>query len=249
MNPARTVQFLVLDFDGVICNADDECKLVTWLGVHPPTGSAPVSSYLTAIDDDFTARFRYIRGYARLLEHLLVAHHPEAERIRTRAQFADLFNSFPASQVTLFTQAATAARHRFRTEEPGSWMALHPLHRGVPRALRAGGGAIAIATARDVPSVSAALEHHGLRGTVAHIAGGCQDKAAFVLELCEQLGLEPGDMGFADDNIENVLAVAATGARAYWAMWGHRQPEDLATARRAGTARLELEELAWLASA
>jgi FMN phosphatase YigB (HAD superfamily) len=67
--------------------------------------------------------------------------------------------------------------------------------------------------------------------------------------LCEQLGLEPGDMGFADDNIENVLAVAATGARAYWAMWGHRQPEDLATARHAGTARLELAELAWLASA
>jgi FMN phosphatase YigB (HAD superfamily) len=82
---------------------------------------------------------------------------------------------------------------------------------------------------------------------VAEVAGECRDKAALVRSLCDQHGIEPGDVAFTDDSIDNVLAAAATGARAYWAMWGHRVPADLTTAREAGITRIEPAELAWLA--
>ena len=247
MSPAAAPEVLVLDFDGVLCNPDDECRLVTWLAAHPPARSTPISSYLTAVDPGFASRFRRIRGYARLLEHLMVAHQPEAELIQSHADFAAVFESIPASEVAAFTSAASAARNRFRAEEPGCWLGLHPLYPGVAEALRDGTRAVAVATARDAESAWTVLDYHGLRGRVIDVAGDCLDKAGFIASLCEQFDIEAGDVAFADDSIHNVLAVAATGARAYWAMWGHRVPEDLATAREAGTTRLELGELAWLA--
>ncbi len=247
MSPVQAPRFLVLDFDGVMCNPDDECQLVTWLGSYPPDPLLPVFSYLLSMEPGFAARFRHVRGYARLLEHFMVAHHPDAELIQTRADFREVFESIPGSQVTAFTEAASAARRRLREEQPSCWLGLQPLHRGVAQALVQGSVTVAVATARDSASVCAVLEHHGLCGAVAEVAGECRDKAGFIRSLCERHGIEPGDVAFADDSIDNVLAVAATGARAYWAMWGHRVPEDLATAREARITRIEPAELAWLA--
>ena len=237
---------IVLDFEGVICDSAHECRLIAWLGGHPP-GQAPVSSYAMAIPPGFTARFGRIFPYARQLEHFMLAHQPCAEDIRSRAEFEEAFAAIPAPEVAAFAGEALAARRRFRTEEPDSWASLHPLYPGVAQVLRAHPGAFAVATARDEQSVRAVLDHHELGRAVAEIAGGCQDKAGFVLDLCERHGLAAEEMAFVDDNIRNVAAVAATGASAHWAMWGHRMPEDLAVARTAGIDRLELAELDWLA--
>jgi HAD superfamily hydrolase (TIGR01509 family) len=247
VSPAPAPRFLVLDFDGVICNADEECQLVTWLGRYPPDPLLAIWSYLTSMDPGFAARFRHVRGYARLLEHFLVAHHPDAGLIQTRADFTRVFESIQGSEVTAFTEAASAARRQLSGEQPSCWMGLQPLYPGVAQALAHATVPVAVATARDSASACAVLEHHGLCGAVAEVAGECRDKAGFVRGLCERHGIEPGDVAFADDSIDNVLAVAATGARAYWAMWGHHFPEDLAIAREAGITRIEAAELAWLA--
>lgn len=240
--------WIVLDFDGVMVNSMDECRLVTWLGAHPPDPSAPVSSYLVTIDPGFAARFDRIRGYARMLEHFMVAHHTDAAQVRTRAEFAELFSSIPADQVAAFAETANAARSRFRSEEPYFWAGLHPLYPGVAQMLRDNPGAIAVATARDEKSVRAVLDYNGLGGTVTEITSECRSKAQAVLDLCARYEIEPREIVFIDDNIENVTAVAASGARTYWAMWGHHAPEDLALSRQTVADRLELDELPWLAT-
>lgn len=241
MNPGGGPR-VVLDFEGVICDSVRECRLIAWLGANPP-GEAPVSSYLMAIPPGFTARFGRILPHARALEHFLLAHHPAADEVGSRAEFDRAFAAVPASEAAAFTGAALAARERYRTEEPASWACLHPLYPGVAGVLRENPGAFAVATARDEQSVRAVLDHHGLGGTVSEIAGDCRDKPGYVLDLCERHGLAPGAVTFVDDNIRNVIAVAATGAAVHWAMWGHRVPEDLATARDAGVDRIELPEL------
>jgi len=242
MSPA-TVPRMVLDFDGVICDPANECRLVTWLAAHPPDPSLPISSYLVAVERGFAARFMHIRGYARLLEHFVVAHHPGAEAVSSRAEFTALFGSIPGDEVAAFVEAAGAVRRRFRTEETFGWAALHPLYRGVAKLFRDHPGVIAVASARDSASVYTILDYRGLGGTVAEVAGECRSKADAVLDLCARYGLDPGEITFVDDNLENVTAVAAAGASAYWAMWGHHVPEDLAVARQAGVRRLELDEL------
>jgi phosphoglycolate phosphatase-like HAD superfamily hydrolase len=242
---------LVLDFDGVICDATRECALVTWLGVHPPDPSVPVSSYLGAMETEsgFVHRFRHIRGFARVLEHFLVAHDPAATCIRTGAQFDALFRAIPAGDVADFAQAASAARRRCRAEEPAFWLGLHTLYPGITQVLQDNAGAVAVVTAKDAASVRAVLERHGLAGTVAEITGECGSKPEAVRDLCARYGIAPQMVTFIDDNLSNVTSVAATGAAAYWATWGYHAPEDPAAAARAGVRPLELAGLPALAAA
>jgi phosphoglycolate phosphatase-like HAD superfamily hydrolase len=242
---------LVLDFDGVIADATAECALVTWLGVHPPDPSAPVSSCLAAMEtgSGFAGRFRHVRGFARVLEHFLVAHDPLAGWIRTAAGFDAVFRAIPAGDVAAFAQAASAARHRCRAEEPEFWLGLHALYPGITQVLQENAGAVAVVTAKDEPSVRAVLDQYGLADAVAEITGECGRKADAVRDLCARHGLTPGAVTFVDDNLANVTAVAATGATAYWATWGYHAPGDPAAARQAGITPLDLAGLPALAAA
>ena len=70
---------LVLDFDGVVCDALVECALVTWLGVHPPDPRRPVSAHAAAMPRSFVERFGLVRAYSRILDHFLVVHRPAAD--------------------------------------------------------------------------------------------------------------------------------------------------------------------------
>jgi phosphoglycolate phosphatase-like HAD superfamily hydrolase len=240
---------LIVDFDGVVCDAMEECALVTWLGAHPPSPGSPVSSYLTAMPRGFVQRFRNIRGFARLLEHFLVAHRPAAAYIQTRARFDTVFRCIAAEYVREFTRTANAARQRCRVEEPAFWLGLHTMYPGIPEMLRDMAGTVAVVTAKDEQSVRAILERHGLAGTVAEIIGECGQKAEAVRDLCARHGITPDAVTFVDDNLANVVAVAATGAAAYWAMWGYHTSDDLAEASRTGVRRLELAEMPALTAA
>lgn len=234
---------LVLDFDGVICDALAECALVTWLGVHLPAPTSAVSSYMAALPRGFTDRFRRVRAYARTLDHFLVAHRPSAARIRTRSRFEMLFNCFAPPYVAAFAAAATAARTRCRSEEERYWLGLHALYPGLPEVLRQNAGAVTIVTAKDDRSVRTILAHHGLGDTVGDVVGECRDKAAALAELCRRHRVRPAAVTFVDDSVANVRAVASTGADCRWASWGYHTAEDLQDVTRLRIRRLELREL------
>ncbi len=234
---------LVLDFDGVVCDALEECALVTWLGVHPPDPGSAVSGYLTALPRGFADRFQKVRDYSRLLDHFLVAHRPAAANITTQADFDRIFGVIPATYVADFVREASAARHRCRTEELPFWLDLHTLYPDIPELLRRHAGAVAVITAKDETSVWTILDRHGLAGTVAQVYGETRDKAAAVRDLCARHATTPADLTFIDDNLTNVQRVAGTGARTRWAMWGYHTPDDLSAAGRADVRRLELADV------
>ncbi len=101
---------LILDFDGVVCDATTECALITWLGVHPPDPGIAVSSYLAAMPRGFVERFCNIRGYARLLQHFLVAHRPAAAHVRDRARFNMIFSCIADAYVRDFRRPGMRRR-------------------------------------------------------------------------------------------------------------------------------------------
>jgi phosphoglycolate phosphatase-like HAD superfamily hydrolase len=231
---------LILDFDGVVCDALEECALVTWLGMRPPAPRMAVSTYLTAMPRAFVERFRKVRDYARLLDHFLVAHRPAAANIHTKNDFEALFGALGMGYVADFVATASAVRERCRTEEPEFWLDLHTLYPGIPDLLRRHAGAVCVVTAKDEESVWTILDRHGLAPTVAEVIGECGQKADAVRDLCARHGTTPDVTTFIDDNLTNVQQVARTGARAYWAMWGYHTPDDLADADRIGVRKLEL---------
>lgn len=239
MTPPR----LVLDFDGVVCDALSECALVTWLGVHPPHPASAVSSHAGAMPRGFTQRFRVVRNYARTLEHFLVAHRPGAAHIRTRARFEMIFACLAPSFTAAFSSAATSARRRCRTEEPRYWLDLHVFYPGITDLLREHAGAIAVVTAKDEPSVRAILTRHGLGHTVGDVIGECRDKAGAVRAICRRHDTDPRSVLFLDDNVGNVRQVAQSGADARWAAWGYHTREDVDDLARLRIPRVELADL------
>lgn len=234
---------LIVDFDGVICDALVECALVTWLGVYPPAPDRPVSSYLDAIPDGFTRRFAKVRDYSRSLDHFLVSHRAAAGNIGSRADFDRIFGAIAPVTVNSFVAGANAARRRCRTEEAPFWLDLHTLYPGVRDLLGRHAGAVAVVTAKDAASVWTILERHGLAHTVLEVIGECRQKDRAVVELCGRRGTSPGKVVFIDDNLGNVLTVAGTGATVRWAAWGYHTPEDRAAAARLNGRRLDLSEL------
>lgn len=239
---------LILDFDGVICDALTECALVTWLGVHPPAPSAPVSAYAPAMPRGFLERFRTIRDYARTLDHFVTAHRPMAAYLTSQAGFDRLYRSIADVFVTEFTAQASAARARCRDEEPEYWTGLHTLYPGVDGLLRRHAGKVCIVTAKDADSVWRILRHHKVDDTVAEVIGESSRKADAVRTLAARYGVSAAECTFIDDNLTNAVQVAGTGARALWATWGYHTPEHEAEAKRAGLPRLRLPDLADLAA-
>ncbi|WP_157253288.1 HAD family hydrolase [Nonomuraea typhae] len=237
---------LVADFDGVVADAFEECALITWLGAGGRHPWAPGSARRLKVPTAFLSRFRTVRAYARTLDHFVVAHLPQADQVRGRQDFDRIFHALPEPRVRAFTRAASAARARIRTEEPDYWLGLHTLYPGIAGLLRRHAGAIAIVTAKDEPSVLAILDRYGLEDTVAEVVGECSRKADAVRELCVRHGRTPAEVTFLDDNLPNVRAVAATGARTLWATWGYHTRDDVTEAARDGVARLDLDAVATL---
>ncbi|MDF5756963.1 HAD family hydrolase [Spongiactinospora sp. TRM90649] len=229
---------LVVDFDGVVCDALAECALVTWLGAEGVARWNSGAGVLRRVPASFVRRFRKVRDYSRVLDHFVVAHLPYADWVRGRKDFDRIFRTLPAGYVSDFTRAASAARGRLRTEEPDFWLGLHTLYPGIAPLLLGQAGKTMIVTAKDERSVWDILRRHGLDGTVAEVIGECGQKAIAVRDLCRRHGISPADTTFIDDNLANVRGVAAVGVRAMWAEWGYHTPEDMANADRLGVARL-----------
>jgi phosphoglycolate phosphatase-like HAD superfamily hydrolase len=234
---------LVIDFDGVVCDALEECALITWLGEagrRPWTSGSAQHRRLTR---RFVGTFRRVRDFSRTLDHFVVAHLPYSEWIRGQRDFDRLFGSLPEAYVDDFTSQASAARRRIRTDEPDFWLGMHTVYPGVGPLLERHAPTTAIVTAKDEASVWDILRWHGLDHTINEVIGECGRKDEAVRDLCVRHSVEPAQASFIDDNLTNVRRVASVGVSAIWARWGYHTPEDVGTARNLGIAPLELATL------
>ncbi|GAA0943883.1 HAD family hydrolase [Nonomuraea longicatena] len=234
---------LIVDFDGVVCDALAECALVTWLGGHRDRPWSPGRTELRRVPPSFVRRFRMIRDYARTLDHFVLAHLPDAQWIRERRDFERIFRALPRDYVRDFTAAASAARRRIREEEPDFWLGMHTLYPGISALLERHSGRVAVVTAKDEESVRDILRRHGLEHTVTEVVGECADKAGAVRDLCARRRIRPAQAVFVDDSLTNVRRVAAVGVRARWATWGYHTPEDLRDGAHPDIHPLDLAEV------
>ncbi|MEI2777353.1 MAG: HAD family hydrolase [Tetrasphaera sp.] len=241
MSPTRT--WLVLDFDGVVCDALSECAALTRAAAGPGPGLPTLDEAIAALTPQLLARFASVRPYCRTLADFMVTNAVTAA-VTSREEFEAA--KAAAGPELLDAQAAHAQQIRdaWRADEPEAWLDMHIPYAGVPDLIRGAGGPVAIVSNKDGESIDAILTHLGLRGDVAIIAGACADKPAAVARL---IG-EHASASFIDDNLANVFAVAAVPrVRSLWATWGYHSREDITQALTAGVPTLALGELAAVA--
>jgi phosphoglycolate phosphatase-like HAD superfamily hydrolase len=231
---------LVVDFDGVVCDALAECALITWLGAHQGRPWSSGRTQFRRVPQPFIRRFRVIRDYSRTLDHFVLAHLPYTQWINGQRGFERIFHSLPESYVGRFTATASAARARLRDEEPEFWLDMHTLYPGMSLLLQRHAGATAIVTAKDEESVRGILHRHSLEHVVTDVIGECSDKPRAVRDLCLRHRIPPPQATFIDDNLTNVRCVSEVGVRALWATWGYHTPEDLVNGARPGIRPLAL---------
>lgn len=231
---------LVVDFDGVVCDALQECALITWLGANDDRGRASGQVQLKRVPTAFVRHFRKIRDYSRTLDHFALAHLPYTRWIKGQRDFERIFRSLPEAYVSRFTAQATTARTRLREEEPDFWLGMHTLYPGIARMLERHAGTTAIVTAKDEGSVRDILRRHRLEHTVTEVIGECASKAEAIRDLCARHRIPPARATFIDDNLTNARKVSAVGVHTLWATWGYHTPEDLANAHRSEVRPIDL---------
>ena len=235
---------LVLDFDGVVCDALEECALVTWHGLASVDLTTVKGAELLAqVPAPFVARFRHVRNYSRLLDHFFVAHQRGSDNIRTQHEFDALFSSLDPDDVQAFVQGATTVRDLLRENDGEFWLGMHTLYPGVAGLMRRHAGETAIVTAKDERSVWEILRWHGLDQTVTEVIGECGAKAEAVERLAREANVPTSDVTFIDDNLANVVRVGGVGTRAMWASWGYQIPEHRLQAEQQLISTVELADL------
>lgn len=232
---------LVLDFDGVVADAFDECALVAWLGEQPVGRGAGIDEVRPP--EDFVARFRHIRPFSRTLDHFVMGHVEGVESIADQADFEARFAALDPGRVAAFTAAADAARARLREHHREQWVRMHTVFAPVAELIRASTAPVAIVTAKDAASVRAILAPRGLDELVSTVVDECHDKAEAVVRLCRERSIPIEEAVFIDDNIDNVLHVGGTGARVFWAAWGYSTEDQRERAARLSVARIDLSDL------
>ena len=223
---------LVLDFDGVLFDAFGECAVVTWFGEQRRLPPGSVAELLSEVPAPFLASFDRVRPYARTLDHFLVAVSSEEQPITDGAAFATAFASLERSRVAGFVERATAVRNELRRRDLAGWLEAHHVFAEVAALVIAHDGPVAVVTAKDAPSVRELLEAHSLVAYVDEIVAECHDKAAAVKALAAARDIPLPSVTFIDDNLDNAIAVADTGASACWALWGYRTAEHEARAQQ-----------------
>ncbi|WP_426565366.1 HAD family hydrolase [Angustibacter sp. McL0619] len=218
---------LILDFDGVVCDALIECAAVTRAGGQAEGSATPLSQAVADLTPEFIDRFTSVRPYSRTLVDFMVANVVQAP-VTCRDEFTAARVTAGPSELRRQAQLATAARKVWRRDHRDEWLALHTVYPGVQDLIEHGGW-VAIVSNKDADSITTILQHLQLRHLVRAVIGDCADKATAVSALTGGAAST-----FVDDNVENVLAVsAAPGVRAVWATWGYHSSEDvgLASAR------------------
>jgi phosphoglycolate phosphatase-like HAD superfamily hydrolase len=230
---------LVLDFDGVVCDALLECAAVSAVGGQPDGPLPSLDEALGMLTHDYVTAFASIRPYCRTLDDFMVTN-VITQPVTSRVDFDAAREACDEAQVRRQACRAQRARDLWRGADPQRWLELHTPYSGVRRLVRAADGRVVIVSAKDAASVWALLQHFGLAEDVHDVVGDCTDKASAV----DRLVATSGPALFLDDNLANVLAVdALTDVRSVWATWGYHSAEDVVLAATRHVTSLSLDEL------
>ena len=120
------------------------------------------------------------------------------------------------------------------------------------RALRVGGGTLAVATSKPTFFATQVLEHFGLSGFFAHVSGSelegrARDKDEIITRAVTALGLGDGDgVCMVGDRALDVAGAAAVGLPAIAVGWGYATDGELRSAGATAIVRTPAQLLALL---
>lgn len=235
-------QVLALDFDGLICDALNECILVTWNGHYDKSLDDFSSEGLAAIPEWFIQRFTECRNFAKHLGHFAVSILVRDTVIRTQQQFEEIYRSLAPTEVETFVTKVNDYRANAASQRQANWLAHHTLYPGVQEFLASLEMPFYIVSAKDRDSILRILANAWIHLQPHQVFGEKRNKLQ-ALETIQKLeSVTAKDICFIDDNVMNVIEAHQAGYSTYWADWGYSVPEHAELAKLHGVTELSLKE-------
>ena len=245
------MRVLALDFDGVISDSAVESFVValrTMARQDPRLAWASSLSRLAGADAACVRADSFYRGFLELMplgnraEDFAVALCllESGETVDDQAGFDRFREGMGADFLTEFHVAFYREREALRATDPVAWLGLlapfcelvELLHR------RSGDRILALATAKDRPSVDLLLAAYGIANLfpeeliIDEEAG--RSKRAHLRLLRERLGVEFDQITFVDDKLNHLEDVSGLGVQCALAVWGYNGERERRLADQLG---------------
>ncbi|MGH0036275.1 MAG: HAD family hydrolase [Myxococcota bacterium] len=253
---------LALDFDGVISDSAPESFAValdTYLELEPGSRLSEDREAIASGDDWSLASIQAHGLYVAFVEAMPLGNRAEDFGVVLRAldracplpdQAAyDAFRATLASAwLARFHRSFYRRRAAFAERDPDGWRSLLAPYPAFSRLLRKRRDAaiLAIATAKDRPSVERLLVDYGLADLFAPERVLDKEtgvsKRSHLQELAARLEVDFPQITFVDDKVNHLDDVASLGVRCALAAWGYNGPREHRLARRRGYLVCDLEE-------
>lgn len=251
---------LALDFDGVISDSAPEAYLVAlraYVGMRPSSALASDLNRAEASNERLRDDPTY-RGFVermplgnRAEDFAVVLHSLEHSLpLPDQAAYDRLYGGVESAFLAAFHTRFYTERDDFSAEDPAGWQRLLGPYPGFVTLLHEYTGRVrlAIATAKDRPSVTRLLNHYGLDGLfdpelVFDKETGA-NKQAHLQAVQRRLGVPFESITFVDDKVNHLESVATLGVRCALAAWGYNGEREWERARTLGFRVCHLEDAA-----
>lgn len=242
------IQYLALDFDGVIADSIDECLVTSHNSFAKYSGQSDPRFDLQGFDPEDVAEFRRMRPLIRRGEDyvfLLQAMHESVELV-TQVDF-DNFLDENSKRRESYRDIFYRERKVLQEDKPQEWLGLNPLYPGMAEFLKSRftAGNTVIVTTKDLLSVQLLLRDAGVEFDPMDLFQATRElrKPAIINDVMEKRSWPAGDTTFIDDHTATVLEVAEnSSAEVCCAAWGYNTLDQRERVQTAGHMVLSLEQ-------
>ncbi len=232
---------LALDFDGVFWDSVGECWLCL-VGAFKQLG-LPVD--LSLRQQFLSGRWLVRIGGDFWLVYWLAQNRPGINFDSfTKEEFDRLREQHKATMAD-FTPRFYAERERLRTQEIQHWLDSQPAYPQFIQQfqqLQQDFKEVVLITTKDGASARQLLQSVDIELPIWSKENGL-DKGEHVLELCRTRGVEPKQVLFVDDLLDNLHQTQRVGAQGFLADWGYNNSQERAEALAQGFGVLKIQDL------
>lgn len=241
-------EFIVFDFDGVVCDSTDECIVTSWNAWETWESRSGFRRKLSDFSDAEKIAFRKLRPYVRGAGEYYIIRRAQAENIELHGQAdIDHYVGQWKELIDPFKNVFFDCRNKLRGENLLAWVELHPVFQEVIDVLIELNkqNRLYIATLKDGESVKLILEHHGVVIPPERMLDQSQIKSKLQAldRICETLHCNKSDVLFLDDNFTHLIEPFKAGYLVYLTNWGSALPEFAEMAKATGIASTTIPEL------
>jgi phosphoglycolate phosphatase-like HAD superfamily hydrolase len=221
----NSIEVLVLDFDGVICDSRNECldlSLNCFLDMEPSYTFASTENSLAQANDYFLECRGLVRPARNFyLLWILAFQHPAPS-----CSVVELELMAPEYEAKLkeFERLFFNRRKNMLRNDPEGFIALNAFYSDVQETLDKLTLPTYIVSTKDADSIKLLLKSNNIK--VENVFGfGPKSKVENIETIIAKHSVAPQAVAFVDDNPLHLDDVAKAGVRTLWASWGYG-PQD-----------------------